>query len=116
MSRIAFDCSGTLIRGGSNIEAAVKLIKWLQSKGHEVVIWSNAWNYTQEAKKKHGLSCECDMKRCTWDYDNEDDYFDIAIDDDMSQTYLATKLLLNVCDIPNDESLFEEKYGELLKS
>ena len=39
---------------------------------------------------------------------------DIAVEDDVSQTWLATKKLIFVHEIPSDESRFEEVFGSLL--
>ena len=110
--RIAFDCSGTLL---SNQDKVVKLFKWFQSNGHEVVIWSNAWSYTQKAKDLHNLDAECQMK--SFRFDVEDEYhFDICVDDEPSQIeYLAAKEVISVYDIPENESEFESFLQKYLK-
>jgi hypothetical protein len=114
MKRIAFDCSGTLLGGDSNV---VLLFKWFQSKGCEVVIWSNCYDYTLKAKERHGLDAECMMKQCKWDYDNdESQYFDMCVDDEPSQVeYLAAKQVIAVHKIPYEVEEFEEAFGHLLK-
>jgi len=100
--RIAFDCSGTLIRNFENSKDIAEFFRWLQSEGHEVVIWSNSFDYALQAKEEHKLEAECMMKFCKFDEEDKTKWFDVAIDDDMSQTYLAAKSFISASDIPSD--------------
>jgi hypothetical protein len=117
--KVAFDCSGTLLARDENTRAkVVALYKWFQSKGCSMVIWSNAYSYTQSAKEENELAGQAMMKFSKSYYDEDEDrqnYMDIAVDDE-DQDYLAAKNFILVRDIPNDPAQFEEKFNYLLKS
>ena len=108
--RVAFDVKGTL----AGPEKILKLFKWFESKGCQMVIWSNAYGYTTEIKEKLGLEAETMSKFGTFDVSDKSEYMDIAIEDDTSQTWLAAKKLIFVHEVPSDESKFEELFGGLL--
>ena len=107
--RVAFDVKGTLA-GPEKIE---KFFKWFQSKGCEMVIWSNLYSYTTEIKEKLGLEAETMSKKGTFDCEDEMEYMDIAIEDDHSQTWLAAKKIIFVDEVPENEEDFEKLYGGL---
>lgn len=99
--RIAFDVKGT-------IESPMKkqvlhMFKLFQDAGHEVVVWSNSYSYAVNAIKDNNLQntdpedkfMKIDVER------DESQYFDIAIEDDRRQDYLAAKKFIFVDEIPN---------------
>jgi hypothetical protein len=98
--KIAFDVSGTI--EGPKRGYVLILLKLLQDAGHEIIVWSNSYGYTTDAVKKYDLkNVECMSKKTTWDCDNDESQFiDIAIDDDSSQTWLASKRFIWVSDLP----------------
>lgn len=115
--KVAFDCHGTLVLPNNDKELIVrKLFKWFESKGCEMVVWSNG-GAPETLVKTLKLNATPQGKSKTWDYysceDPEQYYMDIAVDDDSKQTYLAAKNFIWVRDIPDDESKFEETYGHL---
>ena len=111
MKKVAFDCSGTLLGREAKV---VKLFKWFQAKGCEVVIWSNSYGYTLDAKERHGLEAECMMKSFKFDLE-ESEHFDICVDDEPDQIeYLAAKHMISVHEIPENEEEFEQAFGGLL--
>lgn len=96
--RIAFDCLGTLM--GSHGPALAEAIVKLQALGHECVIWSSLYSYTIEMKNKYGLNCDTMDKKSKYDMANyEMELFDVAVDDDRSQTYLGAKTFVYVDEI-----------------
>lgn len=111
MKHIAFDCSGTLL---SNNPKVIKLFLWFMSKGCRVVIWSNSYGYTLDAKAKYHLDVECQTKSFKYDLP-EEEYFDICVDDEPAQIeYLAANHMISVQDIPDNEEDFESSFGGLL--
>ncbi len=110
--KVAFDCSGTLMGCGPDSKV-LKLFKWFESKGCEMIIWSNAYSYTVQAMEENGLHAEC-MSKPYRTYVEPENYMDIAVDDEDQSRILPTKHIILVHDIPDDEALFEETFGELL--
>jgi hypothetical protein len=106
--KIAFDCKGTLLGVNSN-DKVVRLYRWLERKGHKLIIWSNMYSYALEAAKKHKLKGECTLKYGNFETEQEN-FVDVAIDDEKCD-WLATKKLILVKDIPEDENLFEQLIG-----
>ena len=117
MSKIAFDCKGTLLGNA----LCRKLLEDLYKRGHDITIWSSLGSYTIDAREMFPEDWDLQtlLKLTYWDwqdqYNSSPDFeFDYAIDDDMSQTYLAARKLINVrslCDYDTDES-----YEAFLKS
>ena len=115
MKTVAFDCSGTLLHNKN----ARELFRWFQTKKCKLVIWSNSYQYCLDAQVmlKTGPSVELQIKS----YRDEGMVVNIAVDDDgwldkaRGLPLLATNVLLDVSDIPDNSDLFEEKYGHLLK-
>jgi hypothetical protein len=99
--RIAFDVKGTL--EGSKSAAVLAMLRVFQEQGHEVVVWSNSFGYVQDVLAKHSLTCYGETKSTKWDREPEN-FYDLAIDDDSSQTYLAANRFIWVRDIPSDET------------
>jgi hypothetical protein len=99
--RIAIDVKGTI--EGPKKKAILSILHMLQALGHEVIVWSNMYSYATDAIRDNKLTCEASPKRDKGDYDHdESQYFDIAIDDDTKQDYLAAKHFIWVKDIPED--------------
>lgn len=97
--RIAFDVKGTI--EGPKKQQVLHMFKAFQEAGHEVVVWSNSIFYAQSAVENNDLKVEYMDKRMKGDYDfDESLFFDIAIEDDRSQTWLAAKKFLFVDEIP----------------
>lgn len=111
--RIAVDVKGT-IEGPKQV-SILAMIRRAQELGHEVVVWSNSFGYAVDAVKKHSLNCEPQDKKMKSDLDNDESaFFDLVIDDDMSQDWLAAKRFLWVRDIPNDDIAAVEMLEKLL--
>lgn len=98
--RIAFDVKGTI--EGPKKTFVLALLELLQKNGHEVVVWSNSYGFAVDAVKDNGLSCKASPKRTSWDEDGKvENFFDLAIDDDNQQTWLASKRFIWVHDLPD---------------
>lgn len=96
--RIAFDCLGTLM--GSHGPALAEAIVKLQALGHECTIWSSMYSYTIEMKNKYGLQIETMSKMSRYELQERGlEIFDVAVDDDRSQTYLGAKTFVYVDEI-----------------
>lgn len=99
--RIAVDVKGTL--EGSMRAQIVRMMMFLQDQGHEVVVWSNSYSFAVEAVMKLAETpleqIDAISKQATWDTEER---FDIAIEDDRSQTWLAAKNFIWVDEIPID--------------
>ncbi len=113
--RIAFDCHGTLL--GYRGEVIAEAFKKLQELGHECVVWSNAYGYTTDAVNKHSLKAPTMTKKTRGDIeDYEMGLFDVAIDDDRSQTWLGAKNFVWVDEVTgNSDALVKyilKKAGE----
>lgn len=89
--RIAFDVKGTL--DGPKSGLVLHIFDQLQKQGHECVVWSNYLDYAVQAIKKHNLQNTTPMtKKSKVDMMNsEEGMFDLAIEDDRSQTWLGAK-------------------------
>jgi hypothetical protein len=99
--RIAFDVKGTL--QGHDGERVLALLLKLQELGHECLVWSNSYGYAVDCVKKLGLKCEYQSKTDKSDADHDETrYVDLAIDDDSTQTWLASKRFIWVRDLPKD--------------
>lgn len=103
--RIAVDVKGTL--EGHKRAQILRMMLFLQDEGHEIVVWSNAYGYAVDAVKNLAETAlegiEPQDKRTKSDMDHEESrYFDIAIEDDRSQEWLAAKHFIWVDEIPTD--------------
>lgn len=99
--KFAFDVKGTI--EGHKGAVIVEALKKLQALGHECVVWSNLYSYTVDAVKKHGLTAETMSKRSKNEMrEYEMDLFDVAIEDDRSQSYLGAKNFVFVDEITNN--------------
>lgn len=112
--KIAFDVKGTL--DGWNEVLVLKLLRAMKAAGHEVVVWSNSAGFARDAVEKYNLNVPYQWKQEKRDLDcavnPEEHYFDLAVEDDTRQTYLAAKEFLWVHDI-NESNIDEliKKYG-----
>lgn len=99
--RIAVDVKGTLT--GHKRDQIVRMMMFLKDKGWEVVVWSNSYGYAVDAVK--GLletpleGIEPEDKKAKFETETR---FDIAIEDDRSQEYLAAHNFIWVDEIPLD--------------
>lgn len=104
--RIAFDVMGTL--AGRNEVKVKALFKALHDLGHEVVVWSNSSSYAYDMAAKlraEGFKTEA-MTKYTDTLEAEDlELFDVAIEDDTSQTWLAAKRLVFVHEIDDVDAI-----------
>lgn len=104
--RIAFDVLGTL--KGYKGPALAEAFKKLQALGHECVIWSSEYSMTVEIKKHYGLeNCQCMQKESKAEY-NKDEMFDVAVEDQRSQTYLNTRAFAFVDELRSNPDLMVE--------
>ena len=96
--KIAFDVKGTI--DGPKGHIILVVFEELQKRGHECVVWSNSINFAFDAVKENDLEADFMSKKGKWDCDNNpDEYFDVAIEDDRSQIYLAAKRFIWVDEI-----------------
>jgi len=109
--RIAFDVKGTLF--GPKQRQVVQMFKEFKLQGCEMFIWSSMPSYCLDAQKELGLDAELITKR-TINETEPEDLMDIAVEDDHSQTYLATKQLVFVDEIPDDEASIAEFVRDLI--
>jgi hypothetical protein len=97
--KIAVDVKGTI--EGPKQKQILTMIQALQQRGHEVVVWSNLYQFATDAVRKHNLSCQAMEKLTLMDVVNDGmGPMDLAIDDDSSQNWLASKRFLWVHQLP----------------
>ncbi len=96
MKSVAFDVKGTI--EGPKKELVLRLFKSLQSKGVKCVVWSNLYSYATDAIKDNNLeNTYAESKRTISEFKEWGlEPFDLAIEDDRSQTWLASKRLIFV--------------------
>jgi hypothetical protein len=95
--KIAFDVKGTL--DGPKGHIVLSALKHLQKMGHECIVWSNSYSYAVDFVKEHKLEgVRAEQKYDKWNTPPEH-FYDFAIEDDRSQTYLAAKQFIFVHDI-----------------
>lgn len=112
--KVACDVKGTLM--GDKQTQVLKILDVLSRAGYEVTVWSNLYSYATDAVEELNLKAEAYSKRSKSDFGfDESQYFDIAIEDDRSQTYLAAKQFIFVDDIPEDMAQVELFVKELLE-
>lgn len=102
--RIAFDVMGTL--KGPKGEFLIEVLKELKARDHECVVWSNSIGFASSAVRDYALGVEYSDKRMKSDVEI-DDWFDVAFEDDHSQTWLASRLLIFVDEVDNSRDVKE---------
>lgn len=110
--KIAVDVLGTI--EGSKKASVITMIHAFQDAGHTVVVWSSEYGLAVNAVKKYDLECE---PRSKIEKGNVDpvDYFDIAIEDDRRQDYLAAHRFVWVDEIPKDFTAAKKLAEDLCK-
>lgn len=111
--KVAVDVKGTL--EGPRRKQIVEIIKFLLRRGNQVTIWSNGLGRqgAEGLEKEYGIKLSYEDKFSKRDASELGvDFFDLAIEDDISQTYLAAKKFLFVHNIP--EALTENNVEEVL--
>lgn len=101
--KIAFDVMGTL--SGKDQNKVLHLFRTLEHMGHTMFVWSNSIQYAFDIVSQLKLAVPAERvlyKYSTFDVKKEEglDIMDIAVEDDTSQTYLATKKFVFVHEIP----------------
>lgn len=98
--RIAFDVKGTI--EGPKKKFVLGLLQYLHGMGHEVIVWSNSYEFAKDAVRDNGLiNVKFQSKETVMDLDEESSHMmDLAIDDDRSQTWLASRRFIWVHDLP----------------
>lgn len=112
--RIAFDVKGTL---DGYYEVKVKhLLKLLYDEGHEILVWSNSFSYAVdmvEKLKEEGIFVYPERKYSKVDAEMQDlPLMDIAIEDDVSQTYLGATVIVIVKELPDITEEYVKKLTE----
>ena len=97
--RIAFDVKGTL-GSGPQQKKVFALFQAFEEQGCEMFVWSGVGSFATDLVRTLGLRAECMTKRTIHDTDPAD-LMDIAVEDEHQQTYLATKQLVFVDEIPD---------------
>jgi hypothetical protein len=112
--RIAFDVKGTI--EGSKKKQVLRMFELFQKAGHEVIVWSNSYGYAVDAVEDNELTnTRAESKRDKWNT-SEENYYDLAIEDDKQQgQWLAAKKFLFVDDIPDDMVLVDILVKEMLE-
>lgn len=89
--RVAFDVMGTLT--GNKGALIQHIFRKLQDHGVECVVWSNNFSYAVDAIRDLKLENTVPMsKKTKMDLiNNGEELFDLAIEDDRSQTWLGAK-------------------------
>lgn len=96
--KIAFDVKGTL--DGPKTKFVLAMLIALQEMGHECIVWSNSYGYAVDCVRNLGLvNVRAESKTDKWSRD-EANFYDVAIEDDKQQTWLAAKHFIWVDDIP----------------
>ena len=95
--KIAFDVKGTL--EGHKGKFVLGLLNYLQGMGHEITIWSNGPGFAAQCAKDLGLTNVATMMK--YGKGDHQELFDIAVEDDTSQNWLAAKRFVWVKDIPD---------------
>lgn len=97
--RIAFDVKGTI--DGPKGKFVLGLMAFLQELGHECVVWSNSYSFAADAVRDHNLKVEYMSKKMKGDMDHDEtQFYDFAVEDDTSQTWLAAKSFIWVHELP----------------
>lgn len=89
--RIAFDVKGTI--EGPKKALVLHIFEKLQEQGHTCVVWSNSYGYAVDAIKDNNLQNTEPMDKMS-KFDLQErglEPFDLAIEDDRSQTWLGAK-------------------------
>lgn len=87
--RIAFDVKGTI--EGHKKALVLHIFEQLQKQGHTCIVWSNSFSYAVDAIKNNDLKNTEPMQKLS-KRDLEElggQPFDLAIEDDRSQTWLG---------------------------
>ena len=114
--KIACDVKGTL--EGPKKKQILKMLDLFAKAGYEIVVWSNLYSYAIDAVKDNNLRAEAIPKKSKGDYPHEYDestYYNIAIEDDRKQEYLAAKQFIWVDEIPEDIEQIELYVKEILE-
>jgi hypothetical protein len=102
--KIAFDVKGTL--EGTREKFVLALLIQLQEMGHECIVWSNSYGFAVDCVKRLGLvGVRAESKSDKWSLE-EVNFYDVAIEDDHSQEWLAVKRIIFV-----DNPLFDTIEG-----
>lgn len=111
--KIAFDVKGTLY--GNNEKNIRRLYDAFARAGHTMFVWSNSYNYATATVDDLKLGASPRMKHGT--FDRVTDFMDICVEDDRTQTWLASTKIVFVDEIKDDtdvkqlvETLINEHY------
>jgi len=99
--RIAFDVMGTL--AGTKGDVLLEAFRKLQDLGHTCVVWSNSISYAVETVKKHNLNTDAQWKKSKFDLEDFSmEPYDVAVEDDRSQTWLGANAFVWVDEVTNN--------------
>jgi hypothetical protein len=100
--KVAFDVKGTI--EGPKKELVLKLFKAFQENGYECVVWSNWYRFAVDCIKDNKLeNTTPETKRSKSDFrDYEIPLYDLAIEDDRSQTWLAASRIVFVDELTDE--------------
>jgi hypothetical protein len=109
--RVAFDVKGTL--DGPNSQKVWKLLQTLESKGCDITIWSSWLPFASELVSNRRLNFKYQSKELRGDVPLNE-WFDVAVEDDTQQDFLAAKRFVFVKDIPEENSAIVDLADELV--
>lgn len=98
--KVAFDVVGTLEGGGPKVRALLDVLK---ARGHEIFIWSSFYSFAYKWANKLGTEAFKKYSRMEAE-DLGSTIFDVAVDDDSMQWWLAADEMVLVHKIPEEET------------
>jgi siroheme synthase (precorrin-2 oxidase/ferrochelatase) len=113
--KIAFDVKGTI--EGYKKKQVLRMFELFQKAGHEVIVWSNSYSFAVDAIEDNELTnTRAESKGDKWNT-SEENYYDLAIEDDRQQgQWLAAKKFVFVDDIPDEMVLVDVLVQNILGS
>lgn len=114
---IAFDVNGTL--DGYRGDQVKQLCFALYKAGHSIFVWSNLHSYAVDMVKdlaNRGIKAQPYTKYSSFEAKQQElTIMDVAFENDSTQTYLATKKLVLVSEIPEEPTKFNDFVVKMVK-
>lgn len=111
--RFAFDVKGTI--EGPKKKQVLELFRILQALGHTCDVWSNSYGFAVDCVKSNKLNAAPTSKQMKMDLDHDETkFYDVAIEDDTQQTWLAARRFVWVKDLPESMEAIEVLAHQLI--